>query len=579
MTLDSMTILIAGPSASRAQVVRDAIDAAGAQVERDGAGDHAAILRILEGRRVDCAIIDLAVATAEGGALIPTLRARDVDTPILLVADGEVAGDAAAATVEAAVECLALGAISPAGLRFAVLLSARLGRADRRAREAERRLARELVHDPLTGLPSRQLLVDRLEQSLALAQREKTGLAVMVIDVNRFGDFNRQHGRDIGDRLLQEIGLRLRGRLRHSDSLARLENDAFGVMLPTGGTFSGALNAANKLMEALRLPFELGALRITPTVSIGIAVFPSHAADAPSLLARAEDAALEARGNRGGLVVWSGPEEGPIVGPFALAGDLRHAIDHGELVLHYQPKVDLKTGALKGAEALIRWYHPTLGLLMPDTFVPLAERTGWVEPITLRILDIALERVASWLKRGIELPISVNLSAVSLHNEHLPDEVAAMLEKWQVPAQYLTLELTESAIISDAKLANAIARRLNDMGVRISIDDFGSGFTSFAYVRAMPVSEVKIDKSFVQTMSSCAEDKVIVRLIVELGHTLGLDIVAEGIENAETLGLLTEIGCGYGQGFHISRALDPAALEAWLAARSPWEQPAARTAT
>ena len=299
MSLDSMTILIAGPLASNADVVRDAIDGTGAMIERDGAGDHGAILRILEGRRVDCAVIDLAVAAAEGGALVPTLRARGIDTPILLVSDGSGADRDDSRNGETAVDCLALATLSPAGLRFAVLMSARLGRSDRRAREAERRLASELVHDPLTGLPSRQLLVDRLEQSLSLAQREKSGLAVMVIDVNRFGDFNRQHGRDIGDRLLQEIGLRLRGRLRHSDSLARLENDAFGVLLPTGGTFSGALNAANKLMEALRVPFELGALRLTPTVSIGIAVYPSHATDGPNLLSaprmpRSKPAAIEA---------------------------------------------------------------------------------------------------------------------------------------------------------------------------------------------------------------------------------------------------------------------------------------------
>lgn len=579
MTLATLTILIAGPAATRAEVVRQAIDGADAVVERDVSGDHGAIMRILEGRRVDCAVIDLAVAVAEGGALVPTLRARGIDTPIILVSatEGDQPEDFGEGPED--VGRLALSAHTVPSLRLAVLMAVRLSRAERRAHDAESRLARELVHDPLTGLPSRQLLVDRLDQALSLAHREKSGLAVMVIDINRFGDFNRTHGREIGDRLLQEVGLRLRSRLRHSDSLARLENDAFGVLLPSGGTFSGALNAANKLMEALRNPVEIGSLRITPTVSIGISVFPSHAADGPSLLARAEDAALEARGNRGGLVVWSGPDEGPIVGPFALAGDLRHAIDHGELVLHYQPKVDLKTGELKGVEALIRWYHPTLGLLMPDTFVPLAERTGWVEAITLRVLDIALERVAAWRRRGLDLPVSVNLSAISLHNEHLPDEVGAMLEKWGVPAEFLTLELTESAIISDAKLANAIARRLNDMGVRISIDDFGSGFTSFAYVRAMPVSEVKIDKSFVQSMGVCAEDKVIVRLIVELGHTLGLDIVAEGIENADTLGLLAEIGCGYGQGFHISRALDPAAIETWIAARSPWTAPAARTAT
>lgn len=577
MTLGSLTLLIAGPEASRAGVLRQAIDGSGAAIERDESGDHAAILRIFDGRRIDCAIIDLAVVAAEGGALIPTLRARGIDAPIILVTS-EANGTEAAEAFDGAL-LLALSEHSAATLAFSIAVAAKLGRAESRARAAETRLARELVHDPLTGLPSRQLLIDRLAQSLSLAQREKSGLAVMVIDINRFGDFNRAHGREIGDRLLQEVALRLRARLRHSDSLARLENDAFGVLLPTGGTFSGALNAANKLMEALKAPVEIGALRMTPTVSIGISVFPSHATDGPTLLARAEDAALEARGNRGGLVVWSGPDEGPIVGPFALAGDLRHAIDHGELVLHYQPKVDLKTGELKGVEALIRWYHPTLGLLMPDTFVPLAERTGWVEAITIRILDIALERVATWRKRGLDLPVSVNLSAVSLHNEHLPDEVGAMLEKWGVPAEFLTLELTESAIISDAKLANAIARRLNDMGVKISIDDFGSGFTSFAYVRAMPVSEVKIDKSFVQSMGSCAEDKVIVRLIVELGHTLGLDIVAEGIENADTLALLSEIGCGYGQGFHISRALDPAAIETWVAARTPWVAPIARTAS
>jgi len=526
--------------------------------------DTGEIVRRLVEHRFDGVLLDGALALARNAFLLRELRQIGVDVPVIVILDGRDAHRRADLLDAGAAETMTRDDLDPTHLDFALAMTIRLHRTEKRALEAERRLTSEASHDGLTGLPNRALLLDRLDLSVSYAQREKAGLALLVIDLNGFTAFNTEFGRETGDRLLREVATRLRARLRTSDSLARLENDSFAVLLPTGGTFAGALNAASKLHEALKTPFNLGSRSHVTSASIGIAVFPNHAQDALTLLDRAERAAWEARGNRGGLIVWSNGEANIDSGPFALAGDLRHAIDHDELFLLFQPKVDIKTGAVRGLEALLRWRHPTLGLLGPDAFVPLAERTGWIEAITKRVLERTLERVAVWRQGGREVPVSVNVSAVSLHNESLPDQIQSLLERWDVPPRLLALELTESAIVEDAKLANSIARRLDGMGVRISIDDFGSGFTSFAYVRAMPVSEIKIDKSFVQSMSSSAEDKVIVRLIVELGHTLGLDIVAEGVEDAETLSMLSEIGCTLAQGFHVARPMTGDEFAAWI---------------
>ncbi|MBM3568641.1 MAG: bifunctional diguanylate cyclase/phosphodiesterase [Alphaproteobacteria bacterium] len=523
--------------------------------------DPTLIRALVNSGRYDVLVIDAALALAEDRALLRV--AETVDTAVVPIGDDPELLDA----------CREMGAgegLSPKGidaraLKLAARAARRLTQAEKRARGAEDRLARHIGFDDLTGLPNRALFTDRLQQAISYCQREQQSLAVMLLDINRFRDVNAGHGRPIGDRVLQEVGIRLRTKLRESDSIGRIGADRFAALLPTGATLHGALNAAGKLVESLRAPIVVGSSRLTPTMAVGISLYPAHGDSPQLLLDRATQALAEAKATRGGLVVYGGADGGPDIGPLALAGELRQAIAQGELFLSYQPKVQMATGKPAGVEALVRWRHPSRGLIMPDVFVPLAERTGSINPLTHHVLDLALGHIAELLRQGHDLHVSVNLSAVSLHDVDLPGRIGDLLRKWQVRPDHLVLELTETAIINDTARAVEVARRLKAMGMTIAIDDFGTGHTSFAYVRSLPVGEIKIDKSFVQSMGGSAEDKTIVRLVVEMAQTLGLKVVAEGVEDLATWDTLVDFGCTMAQGYYVSRPLDAEALAEWLA--------------
>jgi EAL domain-containing protein (putative c-di-GMP-specific phosphodiesterase class I) len=315
--------------------------------------------------------------------------------------------------------------------------------------------------------------------------------------------------------------------------------------------------------------------RFTIASAIGVALFPLHANDADELVRCAETALRAAKRDGTGCAVYAGDDCADHSKHLSLAHDLRQAISGDQLVLHYQPKIDMQTGYISGVEALVRWRHPLQGLLFPDTFIPVAEQIGVIESLTRWVLNAALEQSARWLEQGRDISVSVNLSALSLHNHEIGDTVEALLKTWQVPANRLVLEITESAIISHLARASETLGRLHALGVRISIDDFGTGYTSLAYLRRLPVNELKIDKSFVMNMMRVNDDAVIVRTIIELAHNLGLQVVAEGVEDAETWHALRQLGCNIAQGYHMSRPIDPAALETWFD-ESSWGLPSGR---
>jgi len=423
----------------------------------------------------------------------------------------------------------------------------------------------QALHDPLTGLPNRSFLKERLETAILAAERDLRPCAVLVMDMDNFKEVNDRLGHHVGDQLLREVAARLRGTLRKADMVARLGGDEFAVV-PFGATDAPrAALIAEKILQALDAPVVIDDTPITPAVSIGVASFPQHAEDAAALMRRADVAMYAAKRARSGYSVYASDQEDGNGSPTPLIGKLGHAIDQFELLLHYQPIVDLADGRPEKLEALVRWGHPKHGLLPPDDFIPSAEQTDLIKPLTAWVLNEALGQLHAWHKAGFEVGVAVNLSARSLADVELAPTVADLLRTWQIPPDKLTLEITERSILSAE--ADPTLRCLHEIGVRLSVDDFGTGYSSLTYLKRLPVAEIKIDKSFLADLAQSRDDAAIVRSTIDLGHNLGLRVVAEGVETAETATLLGQLGCDLAQGFHISYPLPAAQLGPWLRAR------------
>jgi diguanylate cyclase (GGDEF)-like protein len=409
------------------------------------------------------------------------------------------------------------------------------------------------LHDTLTGLPNRSLFHDRAGRAILSAKRAGGTVALVLLDLDRFKEVNDTLGHPNGDLMLQEIGGRLHSVLRESDTVARLGGDEFGLLLPTVADDADALRVAEKVRSALRRPFELQGVRLDLEASIGIALYPKHGEDVDTLLQRADVAMYLAKEDHAGCQLYAADRDEYSPSKLALVAELRRGIDEGELFLHYQPKASLTNDRIVGVEALVRWQHPERGVVPPDEFVPLAERTGLTHALTLFVLAEGLGQLHQWLDGGLDLDLAVNLSARDLLDESLPATIVELLAANDVPAARLELEITESVILADPLRARRILLALSDIGVRIAIDDYGSGYSSLSYLKHLPVNGIKIDRSFVLNMARDASDAVIVRSTIELGHSLGLTVVAEGVETAANWETLKAFGCELAQGFYLSR--------------------------
>jgi diguanylate cyclase (GGDEF)-like protein/PAS domain S-box-containing protein len=434
-------------------------------------------------------------------------------------------------------------------------------------RRAEQELQFLALHDSLTGLANRNLFTDRLEHAIQAAKRDGTSFGLMVMDMDRFKEVNDSLGHHSGDLLLQQVAGRLRGTLREVDTVARLGGDEFGVMPEGGIGITSTIRAAEKLVSAMGAPFNLGEALVDVGLSIGIAQFPEHGEDAETLLRRADVSMYVAKRNKLGYSVYSAEQDEHSATRLVLMGEMRQAIRGSQLVLHYQPKVDLINGGVSGVEALVRWDHPQRGHLSPDQFVPIAEQTDLMSSLAQWVMEESLSQLEKWRRVGIDLTMAVNLSAANLHEASLPGNIAELLARYSVPRHALTVEITESAIM--AAQANRTVRLLSDMGVRVAIDDFGTGYSSLSYLKALPVDEIKIDRSFVQHMATDSDDAAIVQPTIDLGHNLHIKVVAEGVEDEAASQMLRDLGCDYAQGYYISPPLAAAALEDWLRT-SPW---------
>ena len=430
------------------------------------------------------------------------------------------------------------------------------------------KLERMAFTDSLTKLPNRALLHDRLQQAILNARRENKPFAFLMMDLDRFKDINDTLGHQVGDLILQQVADRLRSKLRESDTVARFGGDEFAILLPTVNAKHAGM-AARMLLQALRTPFVIDDQSLDVGASVGIALYPDHGVDANILIQRADVAMYAAKNANSGHAFYDGKMDENNPGRLALLGELRHAIEQEQFMLYYQPKVNLKTNRVTGIEALARWQHPRGELLLPDEFIPLLEQTGLIRSLTVWVLNEALLKSKELHARGLPISISVNLSVRDLQDPYFADMLSEVLAAHEASPSWLELEITESAVMTDPTRAMEILTRLSDMGFKLTVDDFGTGYSSLAYLKKLPVTTVKIDKSFVIDMCKDDNDAVIVRTSIELAHNLGLDVVAEGVDSKEILQRLKDQDCNVVQGMYVSRPLSAEELAEWLA-KSSW---------
>ncbi|HET7362655.1 MAG TPA: EAL domain-containing protein [Burkholderiales bacterium] len=430
----------------------------------------------------------------------------------------------------------------------------------------EEQVTRLAYRDPLSDLPNRTLYNDRLHMALQAAKRTKSELTVLVMDLDRFKNINDTLGHRIGDEVLRQVASRISGLVRKSDTTARLGGDEFAVLLISAGVEEASAVAA-KIGAALEMPITVGQHSLDVGASIGIAAFPLHGEDVETLMRRADTAMYAAKRANAGVAIYEPRTHELREDQLSLLSELRRALEGNELRLFFQPKVSLGRGDITGVEALVRWVHPTKGMIPPDRFIPFAEQTGFIRSITTWVIDAAARHAAQWRDAGRPLKVSLNISVHDLLNPQLVDLLLGALERHDLPAPLLCLEITESGVMQDAARAIDLLRRLHALGVGCAIDDFGTGYSSLAYIKQLRVDELKIDRSFIRNLVSDAKDRAIVLSTIDLAHNLNLGVVAEGVEDQASADLLRELGCDEMQGYLIAKPLEPAALDTWLATR------------
>ena len=432
------------------------------------------------------------------------------------------------------------------------------------------RLRHQARFDDLTGLPNRNLMKQRLQEAIRHARDEGRSSALLMVDLDRFKEINDTLGHHIGDELLRLLGRRLSEALQDGDTVARPGGDEFGIVLPLAD-HGQALRVAEKVIQTVAMPLQVESQTLSIECSLGIARYPEHGEDSDILIRHAEVAMYQAKKTGGGHAFYDPKTDPHSRNRLALIGDLRHALEQGDghgLELHYQPKVDLGENRTASAEALLRWTHPERGAIPPNLFIPLVEQTSLIKPLTLWVLETAVRECRRWQRDGHDIGVAVNLSTRNLHDEDMPRRIEEILQRFELPAGHLTLEITETAIVLDPCRANEVFQQLDRMGVHLSIDDFGTGYTSLSHLKQLPMDEIKIDRSFVMDMLNNEDDETIVHTIIELAHNMGLKVIAEGVEDEATQTRLRELGCDTAQGYHISRPLPGKDFSTWLGERA-----------
>jgi diguanylate cyclase (GGDEF)-like protein len=546
---ESIRVLLVEDNPDDAHLLREILrDVSSHQFDLIHVERLSAALERLDTERLDVILLDLSLPDAQGIDTLVQVRKRASSLPIVVLTGLDDETMALNALQNGAQDYLVKGQIDAPLLSHSIRYAIERNRADEV-------IQHRAYYDSLTDLPNRILLYDRLQQAIITARRENRLLPLLIMDLDRFKEINEALGHHFGDLLLLQIGPRLRETLRESDTIARLGGDEFAVLLPANANPQDATEVARKVLRSLEQPFVIEGLKLDVEGSIGIAVFPEHGADADTLIRRAEVAMYTAKETGSGYAMYSTEQDQSSSRRLTLVAELRHAIVEDQLMLLYQPKIVLQTGVVREVEALVRWRHPQFGMLPPDEFIPLAERTGLIMPLTLWVLKEALRQCRAWRTAGLDIKVAVNISRRNLQAQELPDQIIGILGASGMPPDNLQLEITESAIMANPERAMGVLSRIKNIGVRISLDDFGTGYSSLACLKKLPVDEIKVDKSFVINMQADEQDVAIVRLIINLGHILGLKVVAEGVENQRTKDALIALGCDMAQGYHISRPI------------------------
>ena len=429
--------------------------------------------------------------------------------------------------------------------------------------QAHKTIRRMAYHDRLTDLPNHAFFEEHLQQALSEAGTRGQSLAVLLLDLDRFREINDALGFHQGDMLLKDVGERLRSVLKENELVARMRGDEFSILLPVSDT-DHATEATQRVLDALGEPFTISGLMLNIGAVAGISLFPQHGTEATRLIRYADVAMRQAKKSGKGYTFYTVEQDEDGVKRLALAGELRRAIEEDELILHYQPKIDMRTGQVCGAEALVRWIHPQQGMIPPDEFIPLAEHTGLIKPLTDWVMEAALRQSSAWRQAGLALPVAINLSVRNLRDAELLSKMEQLFTAWAAEAGWLELEITESAVMEDPEGALEILKRLSDLGFTLFIDDFGTGYSSLSYLKKLPVNAVKIDKSFVIDMLTNTGSAAIVRATIVLANDLGLKVVAEGVEDQAMWDRLAALGCDVAQGYHISKPMPAEQFKEWL---------------
>jgi diguanylate cyclase (GGDEF)-like protein len=434
-----------------------------------------------------------------------------------------------------------------------------------RSKQRASELQRIATTDELTGLANRERFRQRVEGQIADAGPRGATFAVMLIDLDRFKEVNDTLGHHYGDELLRGLGPRLVASAGDDAVVARLGGDEFAVLPDASADDVGELERiAERLIECVQEPVLMEGMTLQVGASVGIARFPIDGDDAHTLLRRSDVAMYAAKESHSGCKLYAAELDHHSLRRLSVLSDFRRALNTDEIVVHYQPIVDVEGTSVRGAEGLVRWEHPDLGMIPPGEFIQTVEQSGLIGPLTRHVLERSIMQCAEWRRAGHDLSVAVNLSVRDLLDRSLPGDIEHMLTSYHVPAAALQLEITESMLMSDPERSLATLMRLNELGLCLSVDDFGTGYSSLANLRRMPINELKIDRSFVSPMLQDESDLIIVRSTINLGHDLGLRVIAEGVEDEPTLAHLAHLGCDLAQGYHVSRPLPAEAFSAWM---------------
>ncbi|MBI3994958.1 MAG: EAL domain-containing protein [Nitrospirae bacterium] len=526
----------------------------------------------------DIIVSDYMMPQFSGLDALKLVREKGLDLPFIIVSATIGEDVAIAAMKTGAHDCIMkynLKRLSPAVER-----ELREARMRREHAKAEAMIQHMAFYDTLTDLPNRNMIYNRLQDAIGIDGGQGKPMALFVMDLDRFREINDTLGHRRGDFLLRQVGERLQKAMWERDIIARLGGDEFAVLMPRLTQSEDIHVVVRKILSALEAPFPVEDIPIAVEVSLGIALYPEHGTDADTLFQRADIAMYVAKKEGLGHAVYRSDQDRHNPRKLALISELRHAIEHDELVLYYQPTISLKTNRVIGVEALVRWQHPNRGMVPPDQFIGPAEQTGLIHPLTRWVMEAAMRQCREWRRAGVDITASVNLSARNLLDPKLFDRVTELLRVSGGSADWMRLEITESAVMAEPIRAMEVLLRLHETGFRFSIDDFGTGYSSLAYLKKLPVDTIKIERSFVINMPKNANDEVIVRSTVELAHNLGLNVVAEGVENKDVWDRLSAIGCDEAQGYYMGRPLPAVELARWFN-ESPWgfgkNEPSGRT--